>query len=99
MATGVAVARSPKLKVFCTPMGFYDALVAAPSQKAALKAWGTTTDLFTAGRASLVEDPALQKSAFESAAGRVRSGPGTPDRRSARSPRGGPQRASKVHRR
>ena len=52
--------RAPKLKVFCAPMGFYDALVAAPSQKAALKAWGTTTDLFAAGRASVVEDPELQ---------------------------------------
>jgi hypothetical protein len=40
--------------------GFHNALVAAPSQKAALKAWGTTTDLFAAGRASVVEDPDLQ---------------------------------------
>jgi hypothetical protein len=31
------VAREPKLKVFCTPTAFYNALVAAPSQKAALK--------------------------------------------------------------
>ena len=54
------MARTPKLKVFCTSVGFDDALVAAPSQKAALKAWGTTTDLFGAGRASLVEDPELQ---------------------------------------
>jgi hypothetical protein len=58
------VARSPKLKVFCAPMGFYDALIAAPSQKAALKAWGTTTDLFAAGRAHAVEDPKLQKLAL-----------------------------------
>lgn len=58
------MAKAPKLKVFCTPVGFYDALVAAPSQKAALKAWGTTTDLFAAGRASVVEDPALQAEAL-----------------------------------
>lgn len=58
------MARAPKLKVFCTPMGFYDALVAAPSQKAALKAWGTSTDLFAAGRASVVDDPALQELAL-----------------------------------
>lgn len=51
------MARGPKLKVFCTPRGFHNALVAAPSQKAALKAWGTTTDLFAAGRASVVGDP------------------------------------------
>ena len=58
------MARAPKLKVYCAPMGFHDALVAAPSQKAALKAWGTTTDLFAAGRASIVEDPELQKLAL-----------------------------------
>jgi hypothetical protein len=58
------MARPPRLKVFCTPVGFYDALVAAPSQKAALKAWGTTTDLFAAGRASVVEDPDLQELAL-----------------------------------
>lgn len=45
-------------------MGFYDALVAAPSQKAALRAWGTSTDLFAAGRASVVEDPVLQELAL-----------------------------------
>jgi len=54
------VAKAPKLKVFCTAVGFYDALVAVPSQKAALKAWGTSTDLFGAGRAGLVDDPELQ---------------------------------------
>jgi hypothetical protein len=58
------VARPPKLKVFCTSVGFYDALVAAPSQKAALKAWGTSTDLFGAGRASVIEDPDVQELAL-----------------------------------
>lgn len=58
------MSKPPKLKVFCTPTGFYNALVAAPSQKAALKAWGTTTDLFGAGRASVVDDPALQAAAL-----------------------------------
>ena len=38
-----------KLKVFRTPIGFHDAYVAAPSQKAALQAWGTDTDLFARG--------------------------------------------------
>lgn len=32
--------RKQKLKVYRTPIGFHDAYVAAPSQKAALKAWG-----------------------------------------------------------
>lgn len=49
------MAKAPKLKVFVTPIGFHDAYVAAPSQKAALDAWGTGTDLFGTGRASRVE--------------------------------------------
>lgn len=48
--------KAPKLKIYCMPAGFYDAIVAAPSQAAALKAWGTTTNLFAAGRASVVAD-------------------------------------------
>ncbi len=40
----------PVLKVYRTPIGFHDAYVAAPSQKAALAAWGA---------AELVTDPAL----------------------------------------
>src|SRR4051794_14744068 len=52
------------LKVFRTPVGFYDAVVAAPSQKAALAAWGTTTNLFASGDACVVEDPALQAEAL-----------------------------------
>jgi hypothetical protein len=52
------------LKVFRTPVGFYDAIVAAPSQKAALAAWGTTTNLFASGDACVVEDPALQAEAL-----------------------------------
>lgn len=58
------MARAPKLKVFCTPVGFYNAVVAVPSQKAALEAWGTTTNLFASGNASVVEDPALQAEAL-----------------------------------
>jgi hypothetical protein len=34
--------RAAKLKVFRTPIGFHDAYVAAPSQKAALEAWEAT---------------------------------------------------------
>jgi hypothetical protein len=52
------------LKVFRTPVGFYDAVVAAPSQKAALAAWGTTTNLFASGDACVVEDPGLQAEAL-----------------------------------
>ena len=53
------MAKARKLKVFRTPIGFHDAYVAAPSQKAALEAWGTDHNLFARGEAELVEDPAL----------------------------------------
>lgn len=48
-----------KLKVFRTAIGFHDAYVAAPSQKAALKAWGADANLFARGAAELVTDAAL----------------------------------------
>jgi hypothetical protein len=53
------MARAQKLKVYRTAAGFYDAYVAAPSQKAALKAWGSERDLFARGIAEMVTDPAL----------------------------------------
>lgn len=53
------MARTQKLKVYRTPAGFNDAYVAAPSQKAALEAWGSDRDLFARGIAELVTDPAL----------------------------------------
>ena len=53
--------RTQKLKVFRTPIGFHDAYVAAPSQKAALEAWGTDTNLFARGAAEQVTDPDLAK--------------------------------------
>ena len=48
-----------KLKVYRTPIGFHDAYVAAPSQKAALKAWGADADLFARGVAEMVTDESL----------------------------------------
>ena len=45
-----------KLKVYCTPIGFHDAYVAAPSQKAALAAWGSDADLFARKQAYVVDD-------------------------------------------
>lgn len=53
------MARVAKLKVYRTAIGFHDAYVAAPSQQAALKAWGTDKNLFARGAAELVEDAAL----------------------------------------
>ena len=50
-----------KLKVFRTTIGFHDAYVAAPSRAAALRAWGSSTDLFAMGAAEEVIEPALMK--------------------------------------
>jgi hypothetical protein len=55
------MARSPQLKVFRTAIGFHDAYVAAPSQKAAIEAWGTAKYVFTRGEAEIVTDPELTK--------------------------------------
>lgn len=51
--------RTQKLKVYRTPIGFHDAYVAAPSQKAALAAWGSDANLFARGVAEQVTDPKL----------------------------------------
>lgn len=58
-AVSIVMARAQKLKVYRTVAGFNDAYVAAPSQKAALEAWGSDRDLFARGIAELVTDPAL----------------------------------------
>ena len=54
----------PRLKVYRTAIGFHDAYVAAPSQKAALAAWGVDKNLFARGAAEVVTDPALIKQAL-----------------------------------
>lgn len=54
-----------KLKVFRTPIGFHDAYVAAPSQKAALEVWGTDSNLFARGTAEQVTDPKLTAAPLE----------------------------------
>ncbi len=53
-----------RLKVYRTPAGFEDALVAAPSRKAALRAWGSRADLFALGEADVVDDPAVTAEAL-----------------------------------
>src|SRR5215467_8214576 len=55
---------APKLKVFRTHLGFYDLIVAAPSQKAALEAWGAGRDLFSQGFAAVVTEPDLAEAAL-----------------------------------
>lgn len=69
---------APQLKVFRTPIGFHDAYVAVPSQKAALKAWGASADLFARGAAERVTDVALMEDAL--------AHPGTVIRRRRASP-------------
>jgi hypothetical protein len=53
----MAKAPGRKLKVFQAQFGFHDSVVAAPSQTAALRAWGTRQNLFGEGQARLTEDP------------------------------------------
>src|ERR1700757_821297 len=62
----MAVAKHParRLKVFQTQLGFYDTVVAAPSQAAALRAWGTHQDLFASGDARLTTEPAAVEAAL-----------------------------------
>lgn len=53
----MAKPRSRRLKVFQAQIGFYDTVVAAPSQAAALRAWGVRQNLFAEKRAQLADDP------------------------------------------
>ncbi|HEX8532696.1 MAG TPA: hypothetical protein VF662_00850 [Allosphingosinicella sp.] len=53
------MARAPNLKVFRMAVGFHDAYVAAPSQKAAAEAWGADLSVFARKEAELVTDPKL----------------------------------------
>lgn len=52
----MAKAARKRLKVFQAHLGFYDTVVAAPSQAAALRAWGVHQDLFASGEAKVTED-------------------------------------------
>jgi len=49
------------LKVYRMAVGFHDAYVAAPSQKAAAEAWGSDVAVFARGEAELVTDPKLME--------------------------------------
>jgi hypothetical protein len=48
-----------KLKTYQTSVGFFELAIAAPSMKAALQAWGSTTNLFQQGFAKETDDPAI----------------------------------------
>jgi hypothetical protein len=45
------------LKVYFAPLGFFESVVAAPSQAAALRAWGVHQDLFASGDAKVTAEP------------------------------------------
>ncbi len=53
-----------KLKVFQAQFGFFDTVVAAPSQAAALRAWGTHQNLFASGEARVATDAAAAAAAL-----------------------------------
>jgi hypothetical protein len=53
-----------KLKVFQAQIGFYDSVVAVPSQAAALRAWGVRQNLFADGQARAATDEAAVKAAL-----------------------------------
>jgi hypothetical protein len=53
-----------RLKVFQAHLGFYDTVVAAPSQKAALEAWGAGKGEFAKGFAKVTSDPVAVQSAL-----------------------------------
>ena len=54
-----------KLKVFQAQFGFYDTVVAAPSQAAALRAWDTHQNLFASGEAKVATDEAAIAAALD----------------------------------
>ena len=54
-----------KLKVFQAQFGFFDTLAAAPSQAAALCAWGIHQELFASGEAKVTTDDAAVAAAPE----------------------------------
>ncbi len=53
-----------KLKVFQAQFGFYDSIVAASGQAAALRAWGTHQNLFADGQARVITEAAAVKAAL-----------------------------------
>ena len=53
------------LKVFQAQFGFFDTVLAVPSQAAALRVWGTHRNLFATGHAKLATDEAAIAAALE----------------------------------
>ena len=53
----MALKRIGGRKVYQAHLGFYDTIIAAPSQTSALAAWGSSQNLFRIGLAKLADDP------------------------------------------
>jgi hypothetical protein len=85
-----------QLKVYRTPIGFHDAYVAAPSQKAALEAWGSDANLFARGVAEIVTDPALTREPLASPGTVVRRLRGSADDHFAALPKAKAKAARKA---
>ena len=51
-------------KVYQAHLGFYDTVIAAPSQASALAAWGSRQNLFRIGVAHVSDDPEAIKAAM-----------------------------------
>lgn len=58
------MASGRKLKVFLAQIGFYDTIVAAASQAAALRAWGVRQNLFANGEARVIDDAPARTAAL-----------------------------------
>jgi hypothetical protein len=87
--------RAKKLKVYRTPIGFHDAYVAAPSQKAALEAWGSDADLFARKVAEQVTDPGLIAEPLAHPGDVIRKLRGTAEEQLASVPSDGKKKAPK----
>jgi hypothetical protein len=75
----VATPPGRKLKVFQAQLGFYDTIVAVPSQAAALRVWGTRQNLFTNGQARIATDKAAIKAALQNPETLLRRAVGSTD--------------------
>jgi colicin import membrane protein len=62
----VGAVRMPrKLKIYQTSLGFFDLAIAAPSMKAALEAWDSSSNLFHQGFARETNDPAIVRATMD----------------------------------
>ena len=60
----MAKSREHRLKVFQAQLGFFETVVAAPSQAAALRAWDVHQNLFADGQARAIDDPQATEAAL-----------------------------------